>query len=216
MKKLFLSIATVALLASCGGEDKKEAPATTDVKTEVKADEQTSSVSAGEQLSYTVVKDSTSVLNWTGSAIGKEHFGTVDYEGKLAVNEGKLVGGELTFNMATINSNDLEGEWKAKLDGHLMAADFFNVDSFPTAKLVIKGFDGTNLNGDLTIKDVTKAILFPATVAVNETSLEGTAEFAINRTDYGVVYGSGNFFELAKDKVISDEIKFKVSIKAVK
>jgi polyisoprenoid-binding protein YceI len=116
--------------------------------------------------------------------------------------------------MMTISSKDLEGEWKQKLDGHLKAPDFFNVDSFPTAKLAIKSFDGINLNADLTIKEVTKTISVPASVSINDGNLEGSAEFAINRTDYGVVYGSDNFFELAKDKVISDEIKFKFLIKA--
>lgn len=213
MKKILLSFATVALLASCGGETAAPAASTSTATTETP---ETEGSPAAEAVSYNVTADSTSVLTWTGSAVGKEHFGTVDYTGTVSVTEGNLTGGELVFDMKTIDSKDLEGEWKQKLDGHLMAPDFFNVDSFPSAKLVITGFDGTNVNGNLTIKDVTKAISFPATVTVMEGAVEGNAEFTINRTDYGVVYGSGNFFDLAKDKVISDEIKFNVSIKAVK
>lgn len=213
MKKLVLSIATVALLASCGGKEKME------VKTNEtnKAVTPNTTVSASSASGiYNVVKDSTNTLTWTGSAIGKSHYGTVDYAGALTIKAGKLVGGELNFDMKTINSQDLEGEWKQKLDGHLMAPDFFNVDSFPTAKLSIKGFDGTNINGELTIKNVAKEIVIPATVNITDNKVEGSAEFSINRTEYGIVYGSGNFFELAKDKVISDEISFKVSINAIK
>lgn len=212
MKKILLSFATVALLASCGGETAAPAASTTPSTTETPV----ATPAAAEAVTYSVTADSTSKLTWTGSAVGKEHFGTVDYTGSVSVTEGNLTGGELVFDMKTIDSKDLEGEWKQKLDGHLMAPDFFNVDSFPSAKLVITGFDGTNVNGDLTIKDVTKTIAFPATVNVMEGGVEGNAEFTINRTDYGIVYGSGNFFDLAKDKVISDEIKFNVSIKAVK
>ena len=171
--------------------------------------------SSTKSETYSVVNDSTSSLIWTGSAIGKTHYGSVDYKGDLKIESGKLTGGELTFDMKTINTQDLEGEWKQKLDGHLMAPDFFNVDSFPSAKLSIKNYDGNQINGELTIKDVVKNITFPATLNITKGKIEGNAEFSINRTDYGIVYGSGNFFELAKDKVISDDINFKVSIKAV-
>ncbi len=217
MKKVILSLASVALLVACGGEAKTEAPAANETNNETTQTQEVAEPAANaEVVTLNVVNDSSSVLNWKGSAVGKEHFGTVNYTGSLNVSEGKLVGGELVFDMKTIDSKDLEGEWKQKLDGHLMAPDFFNVDSFPTAKLVVKGFDGTNLSGDLTIKDVTKAISFPATVAVSESAVEGSAEFTINRTEYGIVYGSGSFFDLAKDKVISDDIVFNVSVKAAK
>ena len=81
-------------------------------------------------------------MKWTGSAIGKSHYGTVDYTGVINLSNNQLVGGELIMDMKTINSEDLEGEWKEKLNNHLKNADFFNVDTFPTAKLVIKGYDG--------------------------------------------------------------------------
>lgn len=215
MKKVILSLASIAVLVACGGEVKSDTPAANATKADSTTTEVTTPTTA-EVAAFSIVKDSTSVLTWTGSAVAKEHYGTVDYSGSLSISDGKLVGGELTFDMTTISSNDLEGEWKAKLDGHLKAPDFFNVDSFPTAKLNIGSYDGTILTGDLTIKDVTKAISFPAKVTVSDNGAEGKAEFTINRTEYGIVYGSGSFFDLAKDKVISDEIKFNVSVKAVK
>jgi len=212
-KKIILGIAAVSMLASCGGDQASPAASTTpETSNETISDASTNN----DATVYSITKDSSSVINWTGSALAKSHFGTVDYSGDLKVSEGKLIGGEILIDMTTIDSKDQEGEWKEKLDGHLKNADFFNVDSFPTAKLEIKGFDGSNLNGALTIKDVTKEISFPASVNVSENEVSGTAEFTINRTDYGVVYGSGNFFDLAKDKIISDDIEFKVSIKAVK
>lgn len=202
---------------ACGGETKTEAPAANQATNEVAQNEEAAPVNENaEVITLNVVNDSSSVLNWKGSAVGKEHFGTVNYNGSLNISEGKLVGGELVFDMKTINSQDLEGEWKQKLDGHLMAPDFFNVDSFPTAKLNIKGFDGANLMGDLTIKDVTKSISFPATINVADNTVDGSAEFTINRTEYGITYGSGSFFDLAKDKIISDDIVFNVSVKAAK
>lgn len=208
MKKLILSFAVVAALAACGGEAKVEdKPVVNEVVATV--DQQAIAID------YTIV-DSSSVLNWEGSAVGKAHFGTVDYKGTLKVSDGDLIGGELIFDLTSIDSKDMEGEYKEKLDGHLKAADFFNVDSFPNAKLEITAFEAGVISANLTIKEVTKAISFPGIVTITDNVASANAEFTINRTEYGIVYGSGNFFDLAKDKIISDDIKFKVTVSAVK
>jgi polyisoprenoid-binding protein YceI len=208
MKKVILSFATLAILIACGGDAKVEEKP---VVNEVVATVEQQAVA----VDYTIV-DSSSVLNWEGSAVGKAHFGTVNYKGTVKVADGKLIGGELVFDLTTIDTKDLEGEYKNKLDGHLKAADFFNVDSFPNAKLDITAFNAGEISANLTIKEVTKAITFPGTVTITEEAVNASAEFTINRTEYGIVYGSGNFFDLAKDKIISDDIKFKVTATAVK
>ena len=208
MKKVILSFAVVAALAACGGEAKVEdKPVVNEVVATV--DQQAIAID------YTIV-DSSSVLNWEGSAVGKAHFGTVDYKGTLKVSDGDLIGGELIFDLTSIDSKDMEGEYKEKLDGHLKAADFFNVDSFPNAKLEITAFEAGVISANLTIKEVTKAISFPGIVTITDNVASANAEFTINRTEYGIVYGSGNFFDLAKDKIINDDIKFKVTVSAVK
>jgi hypothetical protein len=165
---------------------------------------------------YKVKKDSSSSLVWTGSALGKAHFGTVDFEGSLGASNGKLISGLLIFDMRTIDNQDLGGTLKEKLDNHLKNKDFFNIEQFPSAQLAIKGFDGKNLTGDLTIKEITKEITFPAELKIKTNSIIGKANFTINRTDYGILYNSGNFFDIAEDYIISDEIDFKVSIKALR
>lgn len=208
MKKVILSFATLAILIACAGDAKVEEKP---VVNEVVATVEQQAVA----VDYTIV-DSSSVLNWEGSAVGKAHFGTVNYKGTVKVADGKLIGGELVFDLTTIDTKDLEGEYKNKLDGHLKAADFFNVDSFPNAKLDITAFNAGEISANLTIKEVTKAITFPGTVTITEEAVNASAEFTINRTEYGIVYGSGNFFDLAKDKIISDDIKFKVTATAVK
>ena len=207
MKKVILSFAALAVLVACGGETKVEEKP---VVNEVTATVEQQAVA----VDYTIV-DSSSVLNWEGSAVGKAHFGTVDYKGTVKVADGKLIGGELVFDLTSIDTKDLQGEYKDKLDGHLKGADFFNVDSFPNAKLEITAFDAGKITANLTIKEVTKAISFPGTVTITENAVTASAEFTINRTEYGIVYGSENFFDL-KDNIISDDIKFKVIASAVK
>lgn len=214
MKKLLMTISAGVLLVSCGGEATKASDVETidSTKAEVAVAEKT------VEVSTYVVNAGESVLNWKGSALAKSHNGTVAVKsGSVEVSEGAISGGELEFDMTTITCLDLdEATGKGKLEGHLKDKDFFNVDSFPSAKIIIRSVAADNVTAELTIKDVTKSISFPATIDVTETAVSVTAQITINRTDFGVVYGSGNFFDLAKDKAISDDIEFDVVVKAAK
>jgi hypothetical protein len=212
MKKLVLGIASILLLNSCGMEKSESKGSQTKNINLIES----KNLEEVNQEIYKVKKDSSSLLVWTGSALGKAHFGTVDFEGSLGASDGKLMSGLLIFDMRTINTQDLVGSSKEKLDNHLKNKDFFNIEQFPSAQLAIKSFDGENLIGDLTIKEITKEITFPAELKIKTNSIIGKANFTINRTDYGILYNSGNFFDITEDFIISDEIDFKVSIKALR
>ena len=45
------------------------------------------------------------------------------------------------MDMTTINTTDIEGDYKNKLDGHLKADDFFGVEKHNTATLVFTLFE---------------------------------------------------------------------------
>jgi len=211
MKKLLMTIATGILLISCGSEATKA--------TEVTVDTDSLNTKVKEVVVANFAVDTIkSVLNWKGSALAKSHNGTVALQnGNIEISEGFIVGGVFTFDMASIICLDLvEATGKGKLEGHIKAGDFFNVDTFATSKIVIKSVSNNNVTADLTIKDVTKSITFPAAIEVTDAAVNVTAKVIVNRTDFGVVYGSGNFFDLAKDKAISDDIEFEVVINATK
>ena len=75
-----------------------------------------------------------SSIQWTGYKVTGQHEGTIDFKGgALEFKDGKLVGGTFTIDMTTINTTDLTGEYKGKLDGHLKSDDFFGVAKFPDA-----------------------------------------------------------------------------------
>ena len=115
--------------------------------------------------------------------------------------------------MTTINTTDLEGKGKANLDGHLKSDDFFGVEKFPTATLVIKSL-GEKGNGvyavtaDLTIKGKTESIKFDLTVTGNTAS----TTLKVDRTKYDITYKSGNFFSDLGDNIIYDEFELKVKL----
>lgn len=161
-----------------------------------------------------------STLIWTGRKVTGEHTGTIKIkEGNLDVNGDKLQGGSFVIDMSTIENDDLEGEYKGKLEGHLKSDDFFGVANHPTAQFVITKAkakkDGQyDITGDLTIKNITNEVTFPATVKVSNGQVTADAKIVVDRSKYDVRYGSGSFFDNLGDKTIYDEFDLEVSLVA--
>lgn len=165
-------------------------------------------------------------LSWTGQkVIGDAHTGIVMLKsGELMMDEeGKLAGGMFTIDMTTISSTDLSGGPKASLDGHLKGQDFFDTETYPEAMLKITSAEMVDdptathqITADLTIKGVTEAIVFPATIAETDAAITGQALMTLDRTKWNITYGSGNFFKELGDKAIEDDMTFEVSIVANK
>lgn len=214
MRKLILSIAVVAVaFTSCKSEKK------TETKEEVKVEKKVTN----PITSYNVnVAEST--VTWKGDKkVGDAHNGDLKLEkGLFNVENGVLKTGMFVIDMKSINCLDLEaGKGKEKLEGHLKNADFFNVEEFPTAKFEVASSeikDGKlQVTGNLTIKDVTKSITIPATLTENGNDVTFKSDvFNVDRTDFGVQYASGKFFDSLKDKAINDLIAFSFEIKARK
>lgn len=213
MKKIILLVAiTATVFASCIGEKKEKTAIKEAVKVTVNA----------EDLNN--VDIAASVLNWEGSKQPTgSHNGTVALKsGGLLVEAGTLTQGVFVVDMNTITNTDMAGsEGASKIEGHLKASDFFDVAVYPTAKFVITSVVDTEgklaVTGNLTIKNTTKSITIPATIATTDGITTFKSEtFTIDRTDFGVVYASKKFYAALKDKFINDlmEMSFSVVTKA--
>ncbi|MEN9346691.1 MAG: YceI family protein [Flavobacteriales bacterium] len=164
-----------------------------------------------------------SKLNWLAKKVTGQHNGTVNVKsGSLKIVDGKLTGGEVVLDMKSITVLDQTGEAKGKLEGHLKSEDFFGVDKNAEAKYVIssvtqKGNVQYELNGKLTMKGVTKdqkatITLVPSTGG----KMTVSGGMSIDRTEYGVKYGSGKFFKDLGDKMIEDNFTVVFDLKASK
>lgn len=152
-----------------------------------------------------------SEVKWEGSKkIGDKHVGDVKFKSIDLKMEKENVLKDSTFvvDMTSINVADLQGEWKQKLEGHLKNEDFFNVAKYPTAKFVVVSVDGNKITGNLTLKDKTNPITFE--VKKDKKFMSGKLE--IDRTKWGVVYNSNNYFKDLGDKIINDLIVLNISI----
>jgi polyisoprenoid-binding protein YceI len=161
-----------------------------------------------------------SSFKWTGKKLAGSHWGYVKFsDGSLQIQNGALVGGVFNVDMNTIDCQDTQGEWGQKLVGHLKSDDFFNAEKFPKSTLIIKSVAAKGANqydvvADLTIKGVTKEVKFKANVAIIGATATATADFKIDRTEYGIRYGSGSFFDNLGDKAIDNTFNVEVNIAA--
>jgi len=222
MKNRILGATVVVMLllisASCKGDKKNPTAAT---------EPQPVAISNEVTINYKVDPKNSSI-KWTGSKPTGEHTGTIAIQsGIIKTTNDAIESASFLIDMKSIAVTDLEGEEKAGLEGHLkgMAAGkedhFFNVEKFPTATFEITKVsttaEKTVIQGNLTMRGIKKNISFPATTTIGSAGLTLTTEvFTINRTDWGVNYGSKSLFDNLGDKFIHDDIALQINLKGSK
>jgi len=170
-----------------------------------------SSINAQEMYDIAVEN---STISWKGYKPTGSHNGTITLQsGSLEMEDGEVIGGSFTADMATIK--DADGS--ARLEGHLKSKDFFEVEVFPTAKFEVMGTNSnngeTNVMGNMTIKGITKEISFFAEVSEADKSITlKSSVFQVNRADFNVKYKSKTFFNNLKEKFINDDFDLQVTI----
>ena len=221
MKKNILSLFVIAatmLTVSCKN-DKTETP---EVQEEVAV--------ASDAASPYVVDAASSIIEWVGSKPAGKHNGTIAISnGEVYLNNGKIESGKFTIDMNSITVLDLKaGEGKEDLEGHLKglgkeedADHFFNTKKFPEGSFEITAVNTvdaqTTVEGNLTLKGITKPVKFPATITLDGNKMTlSTESFKINRTEWNVNYASKSIFDNLKDKFVDDEIELKVNVTATK
>ena len=189
-------------------------------ETEAKTAEEVAEVASAAK--YTANAEA-STITWKGFKPAESHDGAIKIsEGSLAMEDGKLTGGNFIIDMNSITNRDIESaEYNAKLVGHLKAADFFDVEKHPFSAFAITSVEDKDgkmmVKGNLSIKGIKKNIEFPAAITVDGDAVSFTSEvFNIDRTEWGIEYKSGKLVETLKDKVIKDNIEFVFDIKATK
>ena len=151
---------------------------------------------------------------WKGKKVTGSHEGTINVKsGFLRFHDSKLIGGELEINMNTLECTDLTGEYKMKLEGHLKSEDFFAIESYPVAnlKILTASLSSENLyscTADIIIKGKKETIKFN----VNLNKKNASTILKIDRTKFGVKYGSGSFFKGLGDNMIYDEFDLEVNL----
>ncbi len=160
-------------------------------------------------------------IQWTGKKVGGEHYGDIQFSNaQFEVVDGVIQAGEIMVDMSTIEVLDIEdSEKKGDLKGHLTSPDFFDVNQYPTARmLIVKGIDNGNgtqtITTKLTIKDKTidkRVDLAIQPIKDGEVAIK--FGLSIDRTKFGITYKSKSIDALL-DKFIHDQFDIRANLVA--
>ena len=164
-------------------------------------------------------------IEWIGRNLLNKHYGEIAIKsGKLRFDGGELRSGDFTLDMRAITCHDLSGDpLHDVLIAHLQSDDFFDVDVYPEGRFVITstesvrqaapGAPNLKLQGELTLKNVTLPVEFLATAGMTpEGKSAAQASFAIDRTLWEVLYGSGKYFRNLGGHLVNDLIELQLRI----
>lgn len=148
-----------------------------------------------------------SVIEWAGRNPTTTHWGTLKLsDGEIRVENGQVTG-HFVIDMQTIENINLAGDdLKQVLEGHLKSDDFFFVKLFPTATFEMTARPTAQLqqvsapnfevSGNLKLCGITAEQNFPATiVATDNERISAEAHFDVDRTRWGIIYGSTKYFK---------------------
>lgn len=151
-------------------------------------------------------------IEWVGSKVTGSHDGGFEtFTGTLEFNPADPTGSSIniTIQMASITSDN------ERLTGHLRTDDFFDVENHPEASFrttEIRSNDAEDAThtivGDLTLRGETNRISFPANIEVSDEAVKASAEFAINRRNWGINYDG------MQNDLIRNEVVIKLDINA--
>lgn len=214
--------------------------------TEAETGEAQEVVEIQEASTFNIVTSESKVI-WNGRKPTGEHHGTIAVkDGSIQLQDNEVVGGTIQMDLTQIEVEDLEGEDKQKLTGHLKSPDFFNVEKNPTAKFVItkvEKFEGSipedekpqdtgnnenfdsyvvedpshKVTGNLTLRDTTLSITIPAVIEVNDNQVTAKSRFVIDRSKWNVNYmDETDPVARAKDKFIYNKVNVGFDVVAKK
>ena len=142
-----------------------------------------------------------------------------EFSGHMEVNKkGKLESLNGEVSIASVDTND------AKRDAHLQQDDFFAAVNFPKMTFTstkIKGNHekGYTVEGELTIRDITKQVTLdftpfkgPVTDGWGNTRVASVATTTIDRQEFGVTWSSSLD---SGGLVVSDEVQIEIKLEFV-
>jgi polyisoprenoid-binding protein YceI len=185
---------------------------TADAETGVEAEGE-AAPAAAEEVAF---DGSSSTIDFVGSKlVGSSHDGGFkSFTGKFLLPPD---GASIASVSVTIDMNSIWSD-NERLTGHLKNEDFFEVETYPESEFVstaiepVSSGEGTHeITGNLTMHGVTKSVSFPATVAITDEVVTLDSEFKIDRTIWGIVYGSEAD---VRDNIINKEVVIRLDVDA--
>lgn len=195
-----------------------DAPTETATSSDAESSEEMGELEDGE---YTVSSED-STVEWRAEktlVANYDDSGFIPVEsGSVTVDGGVITATEITLAVANITATETSNTRFGvdRLTTHIRSEDFLEVETYPTASFSVTSVsetaNGYDVTGDLTIKGQTNEITFPATAGTVDGDFVLDGGTIIDRTQWGIRYGSDSFFDNLGDNVISDEVEISFHI----
>jgi polyisoprenoid-binding protein YceI len=218
--KFFTSVLTFSLLLLQACSDTPKGDKATI------SEEQKASDATGQSFT---VDTTNSRIRFTGNGVGKNHPGIFRLSsGSVSIANDQVTGGDFVINIKSMEVEEKGDMFQNKLKPHLLSGDFFDADKFGTAKFQITKVEpytsdgkdtsiveGANFSvgGNLTLKETTKNITFPAKIDLDGNTLKAKGNFNIDRTQWKMNYGND---KTLGDKFISETVNIELDLEARK
>ncbi len=171
------------------------------------------------------VDTNSSIIYWTGFGPKTEHHGTLKLkEGILYIDGDNIKLGGFTIDMNTIKCTSIANEKdRLKLEAHLNRGDFFDVIRFPDAQFTIThtekiaGQDSIShrIIGRLDLTGLEETVSFDAKITKDGDLYKAvTRPFKIDRTKWGINYGSNTVYDAMQTSIVKDSIELKIVVVA--
>jgi len=161
------------------------------------------------------------------NSVKSNHYGSLNVAGgELVIDNGVPFCGLITLDMNSIVNFDLKDEaYNKMLISHLVSDDFFDVANYPTATFRVSsskrvqdesaGEPNVLVKGALYLTGTTKSLcLSMEIVSQADGSIKLRSSFDIDRTQWGIIYGSGRFFEKLGMHLVSNIISIELFLTA--
>lgn len=163
-----------------------------------------------------------SEIAWSGKSVSDVHTGKISLKkAELQFRDDKLIGGMFEADMKSITVTDItDPEDNKHLVDHIANEDFFEVNRYPSASFRITevkpaGNDLYDVSGLMKIKDRENKISFQAQVLpAGENGHRATATVSIDRTLFGIEYGSMGKPGSEKDWFIHNDFLLNINVVA--
>lgn len=199
MRFLTLSIiAAAVLMCACAN------PAANKPKASVgnAAPDSSPQVGPGEKLTISPVN---SKVDFVAAKVTRSHNGSFkQFNGVINLVNSAAEQSQVTIEIETNSVVTDEPD----LTKHLQTPDFFDVAKFPKATFASTRIEPNTtggathmITGNFDLHGVKKSITFPATIQVTPDNVAVSAEFSINRKDWGLLY-PGKADDLIRDGVV--------------
>lgn len=167
-----------------------------------------------------------SALLWKGRNANGSHHGIVPLSG--GVLDGCCMTGEFELDMAGLKDMSLDGdETQPVLENHLRSDDFFFTSMFPKAMFRITAMQPVpdcpatlpnfRVMGQLGLRGVSKEVFMAVQLRnLDENRLVMQGNLDLDRTEWGIIYGSARFFQHLGYHLVYDlvSVEFRLVLEA--